>query len=278
MRVESVRVALVTDVFPGEAGGARLYDRLRQARERGAALAVLPELPLNSWSPATKVSRDEDAEEPEGPRQRLMAQAASDVGIGVLGGAIVRDPETGRRHNTALLYDGRGRCLDRYRKVHLPEEEGYWETSHYEAGAAAPRVVRAFGLDVGVQVCSDVNRPTGFQLLAAAGVDLVCAPRATPPETYDRWRLVLRANAVMACAFVLSANRPNPGGDAPIGGPSLAIAPDGSVLGETTEPVFAVDLDRTMLSTCRADYPGYLRRFPELYADGWRDVAGSGGV
>ncbi len=274
MDTERVRVALVTDVFHDDPEGVRLRNRLREAREQGAALAVLPELPLNSWAPATKVPRDEDAEGPGGGRHRLMAQAASDVGVGVLGGAIVRDPETGRRHNTSLLYDGSGHCLDRYRKVHLPEEDGYWETSHYEAGTAVPRVVEAFGLRVGAQVCSDVNRPTGFQLLAADGADLVCAPRATPPETYDRWRLVLRANAVMACAFVVSTNRPGPEAGAPIGGPSLAIGPDGSILAETTEPVFLVDLDRETLTRCRADYPGYLRRFPELYAEGWQRVRG----
>jgi predicted amidohydrolase len=103
---------------------------------------------------------------------------------------------------------------------------------------------------------------------------VVCAPRATPPDTYDRWRLVLRANAVMSCTFVLSVNRPKPEAGASIGGPSLGIGPDGSVLAETTEPVAVVDLDRTTLRRCRVDYPGYLRRFPSLYADGWRDIAG----
>ncbi|MEJ2205676.1 MAG: carbon-nitrogen hydrolase family protein [Gemmatimonadota bacterium] len=276
MDVERVRIALITEVFPDDPEGVRLRARLQAAREQGAALAVLPELPLNSWSPATRVPREEDAEEPGGRRQRLLARIASEVGVGVLGGAIVQEPGSGRRHNTALLYDATGRCLSRYRKVHLPEEEGYWETSHYEAGTAPPGVVRAFGLGMGIQVCSDVNRPTGFQLLAAAGADLVCAPRATPPETYHRWRLVLRANAVMACTFVLSANRPRPEAGASIGGPSLAVAPDGSVLAETPEPVSVVDLDEAMLRSCRAEYPGYLRRFPPLYAHGWKDVAGPG--
>ncbi len=270
---ELLRVALVTDVFHDDPEGDRLRKRLRAAREQGATLVVLPELPLNAWCPATKMPRDEDAEDPDGPRQRLLARAASEVGVGVLGGAIVRDPASGRRHNTALLYDGTGACLERYRKVHLPEEEGYWETSHYEAGDAPPRVVRAFGVGLRIQVCSDVNRPTGFQLLAAAGAGLVCAPRATPPETYDRWLLVLRANAVMSCVFVVSANRPGPEAGTSIGGPSVAIGPDGSILAETTEPVFVVGLDLAKLGAALADYPGYLARFPRLYAHAWADIA-----
>jgi N-carbamoylputrescine amidase len=274
VETETLRVALVTEVFHDDPEGARLRGRLGEAKDQGASLALLPELPLNAWSPATKVAKDEDAETPDGPRHRLMSAVAADVGVGLLGGAIVRDPETGVRHNTALLFDAGGRCLHRYRKVHLPEEEGYWETSHYEPGTSPPRVVLGFGLGVGVQVCSDVNRPTGFQLLAAGGADLLCAPRATPPETYERWRLVLRANAVMAGAFLVSTNRPGPEFGTPIGGASLAVAPDGTVLAETTDPLCVVTLERSELAAARADYPGYLERFPQLYADAWRALAG----
>lgn len=266
----TLSVALVTEVFFGDPEGERLRATLSQARGLGAELALLPELPLNAWAPASRETRDEDAEEPGGVRQRVMARAASDAGIALVGGAIVRDPGTGRRHNTAFLYSSAGDCLAHYRKVHLPEEEGYWETSHYDPGASAPKVIDGLALAVGLQICSDVNRPQGFQLLAAQGAEVVCAPRATPPDTYERWKLILRANAVMSSAYVLSANRPRPEGGAPIGGPSLAISPTGDALAETTEPIALVELSRDVVVASRRDYPGYLERFPSLYAEGWR--------
>jgi predicted amidohydrolase len=265
-------LAMVTDVFFGAEAEERLVECLRRARDLGASLAVLPELPLNAWAPATKVAQAGDAEGPDGPRQQLMSAAARDVGIGLVGGAIVRDPASGARHNTAFVFDGSGRCVLRYRKVHLPEEEGYWETSHYEPGDDAPSVTGRPDMCLGVQICSDVNRPTGFQLLAAQGAEVVCVPRATPPETYERWRLVLRANAVMSGTFVVSVNRPGPEAGAPIGGPSIAIAPNGSVLAETDEAVHVVTLRGADLAQARRDYPGYLERFPELYARSWGDV------
>lgn len=270
---DTLTVALVTEVFHDDADGAALRDHLARARDQGAELAVLPELPLNPWSPASKESRDEDAEDVDGPRQRSMAATAAECGIAVVGGAIVRDPETGVRHNTALLYDDTGARLASYRKLHLPEEEGYWETSHYEPGATPPSVIEGLGLPIGLQICSDVNRPTGFQLLAAQGAELVCAPRATPPETYDRWRMILRANAAMSGAYVVSTNRPRPEQGAPIGGPSIAIDPGGRVLLESTDPVAVVTLDRAVVAAARAEYPGYLTRFPDLYAAGWRRLA-----
>ncbi len=265
----TLAVALVTEVFHDDPGGEVLREHLREARDRGADLAVLPELPLNGWAPATQIARDEDAEPVDGPRQTALAQAAAHAGIAVLGGAIVVDADTGERHNTALLYSASGTCLARYRKIHLPEEAGYWETSHYKPGNAAPEIIEGLPLRLGLQICSDVNRPQGFQLLAAQGVEVVLAPRATPPETYERWRMVLRANAIMSGAYLVSVNRPGPEGGASIGGPSLAIAPTGEVLAETTDPVHVVTLERSAVAEASTEYPGYLKRFPEVYAKGW---------
>ena len=264
-----LRVALVTEVFPEPADASRLIGLLSKAREDGADLAVLPELPFNGWAPGTKQRRPEDAEAPGGPRQTRMIEAAREVGIAVLGGAIVIDPASGTRHNTAVLVDATGVELGRYRKIHLPEEEGYWETSHYEPGNEGPRMIEGLQMRVGLQICSDVNRPQGFQLLAAQGAEVMLAPRATPPETYDRWRIVLRANAVMSGAYVISVNRPRPESGASIGGPSIAIAPSGDVLSETTEPVSVVELWRTVVEEAQIEYPGYLTRFPRMYADAW---------
>ena len=134
MNSKSLTVALITDVFPTREDEERLRDHLRQAKTRGAQLAVLPELPLNRWAPASQVPSDGDAEPPYGPRESAMAVAARATGLAVLGGAIVRDPGNGRRHNTAVLFDSTGEELLRYRKIHLPDEEGYWEAHHYEAG------------------------------------------------------------------------------------------------------------------------------------------------
>ncbi len=118
-------VALISDTFFSDAGEARLRARLGEARAAGADLAVLPEIPLNPWSPATTVVHEDDAEEPGGRRHGTMSAAAREVGIGLVGGAIVRDAATGRRHNTALVFDAHGALVASYAKVHLPDEPGF---------------------------------------------------------------------------------------------------------------------------------------------------------
>jgi N-carbamoylputrescine amidase len=268
---DSLTIALIRDVFFSEDGADRLRERLGEAKAGGAALAVLPELAMLPWVPATKTARDEDAEAPEGPLHRLQSQIAGDVGIGLLGGAIVRD-ETGRRFNTALLFDSDGSFLHAYRKIHIPDEPGFWEADHYQADDTIPRPIEAFGMHLGVQICSDNNRPFGSHILGAQGAEVILVPRSTETATYVKWRPIFQANALTSGCWVLSVNRPAPEGGVPIGGPSIAVAPDGTVVLETEDPVGIVTVDRACVHTARTDYPGYLAFPSELYAAAWATV------
>lgn len=270
-------VALISEVYWQPDGIGRLRERLAEAADRGADLAVLPELPLNPWSPATKEPRDDDAEPMGGPRMTAQAEAAADAGIGLIGGIIHKDSETGRRTSRALVFDSRGELQATYEKLHLPEEPGFWEKSHYDAGTEASARIDSFGVPVGVQVCSDNNRPEGTHLLAAQGAVAVLIPRATEEATYQRWKIVFRANALTSCCYVLSVTRPDTEQGVLIGGPTVAIDPRANVLVETTDSLALVTLDTEMVRRARAEYPGYLPVRARLYADAWADVAATDG-
>ncbi|MDQ2933411.1 MAG: carbon-nitrogen hydrolase family protein [Chloroflexota bacterium] len=265
-------VALVSDVFWEADGAARLKECLEEAADRGADLAVLPEIPLNPWRPATKVAVADDAEGPEGPRARVQAEAARGAGIGLVGGIIHRAPN-GRRTNRALVFDRLGALVATYEKVHLPEEPGFWETSHYEPGTDAPRRIDAFGLPVGVQICSDINRPEGSHLLGAQGAQAILAPRASEERTYPRWKVVFRAIALTSSVYVISVNRPHPESGVLIGGPSIAVDPKGNVLLETTETLGVVTVESGVVDRARRDYPGYLPIRADLYAAAWEEIS-----
>jgi predicted amidohydrolase len=269
---ETLAVALIRDVFHGEDGEPRLRLRLADARARGAEVALLPELPLDRWAPATPDAREDDAEEPGGRRHRILAAAARDAGIGLIGGAIVRDPERGERRNTALCFDARGVLAASYAKLHLPDEPGFREPCHYRPGDRPPEVTQAFGMPLGIQICSDMNRPEGSHLLAAQGAEAILNPRATEAATWERWKLVLRATALTTATYVLSVARPAPEQGVPLGGPSLVVDPDGTVLVETREPVATIVLHRTVTARARQGYPGYLAVRAELYAEGWSSI------
>jgi len=285
----TLTVALLSELFAPPRGGAsaprvppvaadaeaRLRQRLIEARKLGAQLVVLPELPLNAWPAASRTPRDEDAEAPGGPRHAVMSRAAAAAEVGLLGGAIVRDPASGRRRNVALLFDARGALVLSYAKLHLPEEEGFWESSHYDPGDEPPHVTEAFGMPAGVQICSDVNRPQGSHLLGARGAEVLLCPRATESGTWERWKIVLRANAMTSAAYVLTVNRPGPEDGVTLGGPSMAVSPQGEVLAETLDPLSVVTLRRDVVARARASYPGYLKVRADLYARGWKECEGA---
>ena len=268
-----LKVAIVHEVFHGPGSAEALGRRLREAREAGAELALLPELPLDPWVPASREARDQDAEPPGGERHRLMAEAAREAGIGVHGGAIVRDPAAGKRFNRALLFDRQGELVGTYDKMHVPCEAGFWEADHYEPGETLPRPIDAFGMPLGMQICSDVQRPALPNVLGAMGAELILAPRATPATSYERWKTILRAIAVTSATYVISVNRPGPEGGAPIGGASVAVAPDGTVHSEATDPVTTLTLERAVVEQARRDYPGYLAVRADLYARAWAEVS-----
>ena len=267
------RVALITEVFHGAGAQERLTERLSRAAATGARLAVLPEIPLDPWCPATRNARDQDAEAPGGRRLSLLSHASRAAGIATVGGAIVKDPDDGSRYNTALTVDSAGTLIDSYEKLHLPQEPGFWEADHYRPGRTLPKPITALGLPFGVQICSDANRPEGTHLLAALGALLVVVPRATEAATWPRWRTVLRANAITSTVYVLSVNRPGPEGDVGIGGPSVVVAPDGEIVLETTDALATVDIEPERVERARSTYPGYLPVRSNLYSEGWSRVA-----
>lgn len=261
------KVALVSDVFFGVDADARLLATLLEAHERGANLVVLPELGLDPWVPAGRTRSDADAEAPGGPREQRLVHAARSAGIAVVTTYVVR--EGGARHNTAVFVDATGQLVARYAKTHVPQEPGFWERDHYDDGRVAAAPFEHDGMRWGMQICSDVMRPMGIATLAAQGAHIVLHPRASEPDTWESWRCVLRAAALTSGCWVLTVNRPRDEGGTPLGGPSCAIAPDGTIMVESTEPLTMVTVDAAAVEAARSDYPGYLPLHTAMYAEAW---------
>jgi len=268
--MDELCIAMVSDVFFGGGERERLVARLLEAKDAGADLAVLPEIACNPWSPSTKNLREEDAEEFGGARCSMQSEVAKEVGIGLIGSAILK--QNGSRFNTCLLWDEQGELLGTYQKHHIPEEDGFWETSHYSEGVEGFSIFHFLGFNIGIQICSDMNRPQGSHLLAAAGADVIVGPRSTELATYDKWRPVWIANALTTGCYICSVNRPEPENGVLIGGNSIAVAPDGEVLIESCDAITVFTVRQSTIKNARIDYPGYLPCRSDIYAQGWNAI------
>ena len=268
--MESMTIAMISEVFFGDGAQERLISRMQEAKDAGADLVVLPEIACNPWSPSTKIMQEEDAEELGGKRCTMQANAAREVGVGVIGAAILKIGS--KRYNTCLFWDANGALLGAYQKHHIPEEEGFWETSHYSQGTEGFPVFAFCGIRIGIQICSDMNRPQGSHLLGASGADVIVGPRCTELATYDKWRPVWIANALTTGCYICSVNRPAPEGGVLIGGPSIAISPNGEVLVESCEAITIFSVRQSTIKQTRQEYPGYLPCRSDLYASSWESV------
>jgi N-carbamoylputrescine amidase len=262
------RIALLRDVFPTPDLGDALTTRLTEAKAAGADLVLLSEIPSLPWAPCTKQADPSHGEPFGGPRYTMQAKAARAAGIALVGGGIYHDdgPE---RFNTALCFDEHGELVMHYRKIHVPDEPGFWEADHYSSGQDPPMPCVLAGMRVGLQICSDNNRPFGCQHLAAHGCEVILNPRATENGTLDTWITTWRANALMSGCWVLSVNRPGPEGGTPIAGPSVAVSPRGEVVLQTEDALAIVDIDLQAVHDARSEYPAYLAQPTDLYAKAW---------
>lgn len=265
-----IHVALISKVFTGPTAEQDLKQTLLQARDLGAEWALLPELPLNEWSPAERTPQEADAEPIGGSRTQIQREAAAQAGVGLIGGILSKDDQ-GLRRNTALVISPSGDLLGTFSKIHLPDEPGFWECDHYVPGTTLSPIFNAGNFGFGVQICSDINRIQGSQILAHHGALAVMNPRATEAATYERWRHSFFATALTCCCYVLSANRPAPEQGVLLGGASICVSPLGDVLVEDTDEILVAELDRAVVEEAKTRYPGYLPVYAEMYAQGWRE-------
>ena len=109
-------------------------------------------------------------------------------------------------------------------------------------------------------------------MLAAQGCECILNPRATERGLLDLWKTVWRANSITTGCWLLSPNRPRPEPGTPLGGPAVAVAPNGEICTESDEKVVMVEVDPDRVASARAVYPGYLAIPSSTYAAAWKGI------
>ncbi len=238
---------------------------LEDAAKRGAQLAALPEyFCLMGMHDSDKLALAET--EGEGPIQTMLANAARDLGLWIIGGTLPIQSTTAERvRNTTLVFSPDGERVARYDKIHLfafdNGRESYDEGRVLEPGSQ-PTSFDASGVKVGLSVCYDLRFPELYR--GYAGVDLLAVPAAFTYTTGQaHWELLLRARAVENQCYVIA---PAQGGQHQNGrrtwGHSMVIDPWGQVLSVLAEGegVVVGDVDPARLTQVRQQLPALAHR------------------
>ncbi|MDD6784420.1 MAG: carbon-nitrogen hydrolase [Prevotellaceae bacterium] len=247
---------------------------LRLARE-GAQLVVLQELHDSLYFCQTEDTQCFDLARPmPGEITKHYAAIAQKAAV-VLVTSLFERRAPGLYHNTAAVFETDGSLCGTYRKMHIPDDPGYYEKFYFTPGDIGFRPIETSVGKLGVQVCWDQWYPEGARLMALRGADLLIYPTAIGYDQRDTdeekqrqreaWTTVQRGHAVANGLPVVAVNRvgfePHP--DDPskgieFWGSSFVAGPQGEILyraPQDSEANQIIDIDLARSEEVRRWWP-----------------------
>lgn len=147
---------------------------------------------------------------------KFYSRIAADNGVVIVTSAFERRAP-GLYHNTALVFDSDGSVAGKYRKMHIPDDPGFYEKFYFTPGDMGFEPIQTSVGKLGVLVCWDQWYPEAARIMAMKGAEMLIYPTAIgwnpddPQDEKDRqrdaWITIQRAHAVANGIPVISVNR-----------------------------------------------------------------------
>lgn len=260
--------------------------RIREAAASGAELVLLQELHTSLYFCQREDPALFDLAEPiPGPATDRLGELARELGV-VIVASLFEKRSAGLYHNTAVVLEKDGTIAGRYRKMHIPDDPGYYEKFYFTPGDLGFTPIDTSVGRLGVLVCWDQWFPEAARLMALAGAELLLYPTAIGWDENDTadeqqrqleaWQISQRAHAVANGLPVLSCNRtgietdPENGNRIRFWGNSFVAGPQGEILASASaddEDLLIVNIDLDRSENVRRIWP-YLRdRRIDAYPD-----------
>lgn len=147
----------------------------------------------------------------------------------VLVTSLFEERTAGIYHNTAVVFEKDGTVAGQYRKMHIPDDPGYYEKFYFTPGDTGFEPIDTSVGRLGVLVCWDQWYPEAARIMALKGaevliyptaigylecpkarIDELCEKENTPEEKQkmlDAWISVQRGHAVANGLPVITVNR-----------------------------------------------------------------------
>lgn len=252
---------------------------IAQLAKDGAEVVFLPELFLSDYFAQKEESRFfEEAISIDSPEIKTLQKLAKSESI-ILCVPFFEKRSSGLYHNSCVVIDENGEILDLYRKMHIPDDPGFFEKYYFTPGDAGWKVIKTSKLNLGVLICWDQWFPEAARLTAMAGADCLYYPTAIawdvkePNELYedqlDSWRVMLRSHSIANGCFTVAVNRVGQEEDLKFWGNSLAVNPAGRVMTPLSQDfqrqLFEIDLEE--IEQQRRSWPFFRDRRVDAYGD-----------
>jgi N-carbamoylputrescine amidase len=200
-----------------EANIERLCNGIRDLAKKGAELIVLQELHNSLYfCQVERVDNFDLAEPIPGPSTHIYGQLAKELQV-VIVTSLFERRAAGLYHNTAVVFEKDGTIAGKYRKMHIPDDPGYYEKFYFTPGDLGFHPIDTSVGRLGVMVCWDQWYPEAARLMALQGAEILIYPTAigyaasdTPEEQQRQrraWQTVMRGHAVANGLPVVAVNR-----------------------------------------------------------------------
>ncbi len=189
-----------------------------------------------------------------------LGHLAKELGVVIIA-SLFEKRAPGLYHNTTAVLDADGSYLGKYRKMHIPDDPGYYEKFYFTEGDLGYKVFETQFGKVGVLICWDQWYPEAARITSLMGAEILVYPTAigwdiaetdptVSPEQYNAWQTIQRSHAIANGVYVVSVNRVGREAGQQFWGGSFVSNPFGSLLylaphDEEENAVVEIDLDKT---------------------------------
>lgn len=205
----------------------------------------------------------------------------------VLVTSLFEKRSAGLYHNTAVVFEKDGTIAGKYRKMHIPDDPGFYEKFYFTPGDMGYNPIQTSVGKLGVLVCWDQWYPEAARLMALKGAEMLIYPTAIgwfdedmedeKRRQCDAWETIQRGHAVANGLPVISVNRIGKEADnhgvlegIRFWGNSFVAGPQGEIIVRAShdqEEVLIVDVDLQRGEHVRRIWPFLRDRRIETYGD-----------
>ena len=246
--------------------------KIKEAAKKNAKIICLPELFLSPYFCQTENhSKFKLAEIIPGPITNTYCKLAKELSV-ILMISLFEKKLTGFYHNTSIVINEKGKIISKYRKMHIPDDPGYYEKFYFSPGDLGFKSTKTIYGKIGSLICWDHWFPEAARITALKGAEILFYPTAIgwhPKEKkkfgkaqLNAWITMQRSHAVANGVYVAAINR--------IGfekiknrkiqfwGNSIIIDPYGNVLRQShfnREETIICDIDFKKIEDARQHWP-----------------------
>ena len=255
---------------------------IRKASLKKAKIICLPELFLSNYFCQTENhSNFKLAEKIPGKTTKVFCDLAKELKI-VLMISLFEKKTHGFYHNTSVVISEKGKILSKYRKMHIPDDPGYYEKFYFTPGDLGFKSIKTRFGKIGPLICWDQWFPEAARLTALKGAQIIFYPTAIgwhPKEKkkfgksqLDSWITMQKSHAIANGTYVVAINRvgTEKKGSKKIEfwGNSMIIDPSGQIIGKLSnnkEEILVCEINYKKIDNAREHWPFLRDRRIDFY-------------